>query len=159
VHKLNEEMVTLFRQKNIGFIFQSYNLLPMLTALENVSMPLIFRNVDKKKRKAMAVEAMKAVGLSGYENRKPTQMSGGQQQRVGIARAIVGRPKIIFADEPTGNLDTHTTHEVMDIIVEMVKENKQTLIIVTHDRTIAGYADKVVTIQDGNILDVSFNLS
>lgn len=154
IHKLNEEQVTLFRQKNIGFIFQAYHLMPMLTALENVSMPLVFRNVDRKKRVQLAKEALAAVGLKGYENRKPMQMSGGQQQRVGIARALVGTPKIIFADEPTGNLDTHTTKEVMELIVKEVRKHHQTLIMVTHDRSIAGYADKIVTIQDGNILKV-----
>lgn len=154
IHKLNEERVTLFRQKNIGFIFQAYHLLPMLTALENVSLPLIFRGVGKKNREKQARQMMKAVGLAGYEKRKPTQMSGGQQQRVGIARALVGSPKIIFADEPTGNLDTNTTKEVMGLIVKQVREHGQTLIIVTHDRTIAQYADKVVTIQDGNILNI-----
>lgn len=154
IHKLNEEQVTLFRQKNIGFIFQAYHLMPMLTALENVSMPLVFRNVDRKKRVQLAKEALAAVGLRGYENRKPMQMSGGQQQRVGIARALVGTPKIIFADEPTGNLDTHTTKEVMELIVKEVRKHHQTLIMVTHDRSIAGYADKIVTIQDGNILKV-----
>ncbi len=154
IHKLNEEQVTLFRQKNIGFIFQAYHLMPMLTAIENVSLPLIFKSVDKKKRKKLAQEALTAVGLKGYENRKPTQMSGGQQQRVGIARALVGTPKIIFADEPTGNLDTHTTKEVMELIINQVRTHKQTLIMVTHDRSIAQYADKVVTIQDGNILDI-----
>ncbi|MCI8631444.1 MAG: ATP-binding cassette domain-containing protein, partial [Firmicutes bacterium] len=92
--------------------------------------------------------------LRGYENRKPTQMSGGQQQRVGIARALVGIPKIIFADEPTGNLDTHTTKEVMELIVAEVRKHGQTLILVTHDRSIANYADKVVTIQDGNVLKI-----
>ena len=117
IHKLNEEQVTLFRQKNIGFIFQAYHLMPMLTAIENVSMPLIFAGMEKKKRIKLAKNALAAVGLQGYENRKPTQMSGGQQQRVGIARALVGIPKIIFADEPTGNLDTHTTKEVMELIV------------------------------------------
>ena len=151
VHKLNEEQVTLFRQKNIGFIFQAYHLMPMLTAIENVSMPLIFAGMDKKKRTKLAKDALAAVGLKGYENRKPTQMSGGQQQRVGIARALVGIPKIIFADEPTGNLDTHTTKEVMELIVAEVRKHSQTLILVTHDRSIADYADKVVTIQDGNI--------
>jgi putative ABC transport system ATP-binding protein len=154
VHKLNEEQVTLFRQKNIGFIFQAYNLLPMLTTLENVSLPLIFRNVDKRSRDRMARDAMRAVGLAGFDRRKPTQMSGGQQQRVGIARALVGNPKIIFADEPTGNLDSRTTKEVMEIIVKMVKENRQTMILVTHDRSIAEYADKIVTIQDGNIVSI-----
>jgi len=98
-----------------------------------------------------------AVGLTGYNKRKPTQMSGGQQQRVGIARALAGTPKIIFADEPTGNLDTNTTKEVMELIVKQVRENGQTLIIVTHDRSIAAYADKAVTIQDGNILNIEDN--
>jgi len=154
IHKLNEEQVTLFRQKNIGFIFQAYHLMPMMTALENVSMPLIFRGIPKKRRKPMAKEVLHIVGLSGYDNRKPTQMSGGQQQRVGIARALAGNPKIIFADEPTGNLDTNTTKEVMSLIVKQVKDNNQTLILVTHDRIIAEYADKIVTIEDGNILEI-----
>ena len=154
IHKLNEKQVTLFRQKNIGFIFQAYYLLPMLTAIENVSLPLIFRGTDKKTRNKLSEEALQAVGLSGYENRKPTQMSGGQQQRVGIARALAARPKIIFADEPTGNLDTNTTKEVMQIIINQVRKQHATLILVTHDRSIAQYADKIVTIQDGNILSI-----
>ena len=154
VHKLNEEQVTLFRQKNIGFIFQAFNLLPMLTTIENVSLPLIFRSVDKRLRTKLAREALRAVGLEGYDKRKPTQMSGGQQQRVGIARAIVGNPKIIFADEPTGNLDSNTTREVMEIIAAMIKRKSQTMILVTHDRSIAEYADRVVTIQDGNIIQI-----
>jgi putative ABC transport system ATP-binding protein len=155
LHKLDEESVTLFRQKNIGFIFQSYNLIPMLTALENVSLPLIFRSSDRRKRDATAREAMRIVGLEGYERRKPTQMSGGQQQRVGIARAIVGNPQIIFADEPTGNLDSRTTGEVMDIMVNMVRKHRQTLILVTHDQSIAAYADRIITIKDGNIVNIS----
>ncbi len=155
IHKLNEEQITLFRQKNIGFIFQAYHLMPMLTAEENVMMPLIFRNVNVKERKKLAHEALEQVGLKGYEKRKPTQMSGGQQQRVGIARALVGSPKIIFADEPTGNLDSGTTKEVMELIIREVKEKGQTLIIVTHDRSIAEYATKIVTIQDGNILSIT----
>ena len=154
IHRLTESQVTLFRQKNIGFIFQAYHLMPMMTAIENVSMPLIFRGVPKRRRKALAREALDAVGLLGYDNRKPSQMSGGQQQRVGIARAIAGGPKIIFADEPTGNLDTSTTKEVMSLIIKQAKNNKQTLILVTHDRGVAEYADRVVTIEDGNILDV-----
>lgn len=157
IHKLNEENVTLFRQKNIGFIFQAYHLMPMFTAVENVSLPLIFRGMDRKKRDNMAKETLAAVGLAGYENRKPTQMSGGQQQRVGIARALVGNPKIIFADEPTGNLDTHTSKEVMEIMMSKVKEYGRTLIIVTHDKKVADYADRIVTIQDGNILSIEVN--
>lgn len=154
IHKLNEAQITLFRQKNIGFIFQAYHLLPMLTALENVSLPLVFRNERTGKREKEASQMLQKVGLKGYEGRKPTQMSGGQQQRVGIARALVGSPKIIFADEPTGNLDTNTTKEVMELIVTMVREKGQTLIIVTHDTSIASYADKIVTIRDGKILSV-----
>ncbi len=154
IHKLNEEQVTLFRQKNVGFIFQAYHLMPMLTAVENVSLPLIFKGVRKKERNGIAAKALKEVGLKGYENRKPTQMSGGQQQRVGIARALAGKPKIIFADEPTGNLDTNTTKEVMELIVSQVKQNNQTLILVTHDRSIADYADKIVVLKDGNIVSI-----
>lgn len=157
IHKLNEENVTLFRQKNIGFIFQAFHLLPMFTAVENVSLPLIFRGVEKKKRESMAKETLAAVGLKGYENRKPTQMSGGQQQRVGIARALVGNPKIIFADEPTGNLDSHTSREVMEIMMAKVREYQRTLIVVTHDKKVAEYADRIVTIQDGNILSIEEN--
>lgn len=154
LHKLNEDQVTLFRQKNIGFIFQAYNLLPMLTTFENVVYPLLLRGMPKKEREDRAKKAIAEVGLEGYENRKPNQMSGGQQQRVGIARALVVNPKIIFADEPTGNLDTRTTDIVMNIILERARSNNQTLIIVTHDNSIADYADKVVTIQDGNILKI-----
>ncbi len=154
IHKLSEEEVTLFRQKNIGFIFQAYNLLPMLTALENVEYPLVLRGMDRKKRTKRAILALEEVGLSGYENRKPTQMSGGQQQRVGIARAIAVDPKIIFADEPTGNLDSKTTEMVMDLIIERVHANKQTMILVTHDNSIAQYADRIVTIKDGNIINI-----
>ncbi len=154
IHKLNEESITLFRQKNIGFIFQAYHLLPMFTAMENVSLPLIFQGMEKKKREKMAQATLAEVGLAGYGNRKPTQMSGGQQQRVGIARALVGNPKIIFADEPTGNLDTHTSKEVMEIMMTKVREFGRTLIVVTHDRKIADFADRIVTIQDGNILSI-----
>lgn len=155
LHKLNEDEVTLFRQKNIGFIFQAYNLLPMLTTFENVVYPLLLRGMSKKDREERARKVIAEVGLEGYENRKPNQMSGGQQQRVGIARALVVNPKIIFADEPTGNLDTKTTDSVMNIILDRARKNNQTLIIVTHDNSIAEYADKVVTIQDGNILKIS----
>ena len=151
VHKLSEADVTLFRQKNIGFIFQAYHLIASMTALENVAFPLVLRGVPKKKRLELAKQQLETVGLKGYENRRPNQMSGGQQQRVGIARALVGKPKILFADEPTGNLDSHTTKEVMELISHMVRENNQTMILVTHDRSIAEYADKIVTINDGNI--------
>lgn len=151
VEKMSEKNLAKFRQKFIGFIFQSYNLLPALTALENVSLPLTFRGMKKKEREELSREVLDAVGLKKYITHKPTQMSGGQQQRVGIARAFVSKPPIIFADEPTGNLDSKTTHEVMNLMLQIAKDNDQTLIIVTHDRSIAEYADKVVYILDGNI--------
>ena len=154
IHKLNEAQVTIFRQKNIGFIFQAYHLMQSMTALENVALPLMLKGVPKEIREPAAKKALAEVGLKGYEGRRPNQMSGGQQQRVGIARALVVKPKIIFADEPTGNLDSHTTKDVMDLISRQVKENGTTLILVTHDRSIADYADKIVTIQDGNIINV-----
>lgn len=154
VDKMTEVQLADFRQKEVGFVFQSYNLMTALTALENVSLPLTFRGASKKVREKHAKDILKAVGLEKYITHKPTQMSGGQQQRVGIARAFVSKPPIVFADEPTGNLDSKTTIEVMNLILDIAKENNQTLIIVTHDRSIAKYADKVVHILDGNIIKI-----
>lgn len=151
VTKLNEKQLALFRQRNVGFVFQSYNLMPTQTAVENVAMPLMFKGVGKARRTKEAVQMLKAVKLEKRMMHKPTQMSGGQQQRVGIARAFVAKPKIVFADEPTGNLDTKTTKEVMEIMVNMAREYNETLILVTHDRDIAQYADRIVYIVDGNI--------
>ena len=151
IEKLNEQKLVLFRQKYIGFVFQSYNLMPGLTALENVGLPLAFKGIPRRLRDKKAQQMLKAVGLTSHNNRKPSQMSGGQQQRVGIARAFVGNPQIIFADEPTGNLDSKTTIDVMNLITGMARKNSQTLIIVTHDISIANYADKVIHILDGNI--------
>lgn len=151
VTALSEQALALFRQKNIGFVFQSYNLMPTLTAIENVAMPLMFRGIPKTERNREAVKMLRAVNLGQRLSHRPTQMSGGQQQRVGIARAFVAHPKIIFADEPTGNLDTKTTKEVMGIMVGMARKYHETLILVTHDRDIASYADRIITIVDGNI--------
>lgn len=151
VTALSEKDLALFRQKNIGFVFQSYNLMPTLSAIENVAMPLMFRGISKDRRTREAVKMLRAVRLGNRLLHRPTQMSGGQQQRVGIARAFVAHPKIIFADEPTGNLDTKTTREVMEIMVGMAREYHETLILVTHDQDIARYADRIVTIVDGNI--------
>lgn len=151
VEKLNEIQLAKFRQRYIGFVFQSYNLISSLTALENVSLPLMFQGIKKGQREKRAKEMLVSVGLGDRMNHKPSEMSGGQQQRVSIARAFINRPRILFADEPTGNLDTATTLEVMDIIIAIAKEYKQTLIIVSHDPEIAIYADKVVTMKDGNI--------
>jgi putative ABC transport system ATP-binding protein len=151
IEKMNEKQVTKFRRHNIGFVFQSYNLLPNLTALENVEIPLIFAGWSKSKRKKEAAKMLKNVGLGNRLNHKPFEMSGGQQQRVSIARAFIGTPKIIFADEPTGNLDTKTTIEVMKLITEISKNNNETLVVVTHDSETSVYADKIVYIRDGNI--------
>ena len=154
IEKLTEEQITIFRQKNIGFIFQSYQLIPSLTALENVALPLIFRGIPVKNAQKAAKKCLDDVGLKGYYMRRPSQMSGGQQQRVSIARALVNKAKIIFADEPTGNLDSNTTLDVMNLIVGISKRNNQTIILVTHDNSIADYADKIVEIKDGNIINV-----
>lgn len=151
IGKMSESKLAKFRQNNIGFVFQSYNLMPMLTALENVSIPLTFKGVRRKVRDQRASNLLKAVGLEGRLNHRPNQMSGGQQQRVSIARAFIASPEIVFADEPTGNLDTKTTQEVMDLITFMARKNNQTLVIVTHDIEIAHYADQIIYIRDGNI--------
>ena len=151
IEKMTEKKLAKFRQENLGFVFQSYNLMPMLTALENVSMPLTFKGLSKSIRDKKARDMLKAVGLETHLKHKPSQMSGGQQQRVGIARAFVATPEIVFADEPTGNLDSRTTKEVMELITRMARENNQTLVIVTHDLEIARYADRIVHILDGNI--------
>jgi putative ABC transport system ATP-binding protein len=157
IEKMNEKLVTRFRQKNVGFVFQSYNLLPNLTALENVAMPMIFGGVSKKKREKEAKRMLTAVGLGDRLHHKPSQMSGGQQQRVSIARAFVGTPEIVFADEPTGNLDTKTTMEVMELITNIAKDNNQTLIIVTHDVETSVYANRVIHVRDGLIESIETN--
>jgi ABC-type antimicrobial peptide transport system, ATPase component len=154
-----EKQWALFRQKNIGFVFQSYNLMPSLTAVENVALPLVFRGVKEEKRIKSAVHMLRAVNLGDRLQHKPSQMSGGQQQRVGIARAFVSRPKIVFADEPTGNLDSKTSREVMELMVSMAKKHNETLIIVTHDAEIAKYADRIITIHDGNVKSDESNQS
>jgi len=151
IDKLNEKKLALFRQNHIGFVFQSYNLLPTLNAIENVSLPLAFKGVPKHIRDKKAKAMLEAVGLGTHLKHKPSQMSGGQQQRVGIARAFISNPEIVFADEPTGNLDSKTTREVMELITSIARKNRQTLIIVSHDISIASYADRIIHIMDGNI--------
>ena len=157
LHQMNEKNVTKFRQKYVGFVFQSYNLISTLSAIENVSLGLTFQGVPKAKRDKMAKDMLDSVGLGTRLHHKPSEMSGGQQQRVSIARAFVNKPKIVFADEPTGNLDTKTTMEIMDLITGMAYEYKQTLIIVTHDTEISGYVNRVVYLRDGNIEGITEN--
>lgn len=154
IHNMSERNLAKFRQVNIGFVFQSYNLLSTLTALENVAMPLIFNKVPRSIRNKRALKMLKSVGLGNRVRHRPAEMSGGQQQRVSLARAFINNPRIVFADEPTGNLDTKTTQEMMDLIVGMVRKNKQTLILVTHDMGIAHYADRIIRISDGKIVDI-----
>ncbi len=154
VHKMSENGLAKFRQRYLGFVFQSYNLINSMTALENVELPLVFRRMKPERRTRIAKDMLTKVGLEKRLKHKPKEMSGGQQQRVGIARAFVTKPEIVFADEPTGNLDTKTTLEVMDIIKKMAKENQQTIVMVTHDRRLADYADKVIHILDGNIQNI-----
>lgn len=151
IKKMSEKSLAKFRQNNLGFVFQSYNLLNSMTALENVELPLTFKHVKPKIRKKMAKDMLIKVGLGSRIKHKPKEMSGGQQQRVGIARAFVGNPEIVFADEPTGNLDSKTSKEVMDLIQEMARKNHQTIVMVTHDRRLAEYADKIIHIFDGQI--------
>ena len=157
IHKMNERDVTKFRQKYVGFVFQSYNLIPTLSALENVALGLTFQRIPKSKRDKMAKKMLTEVGLGKRLHHKPSELSGGQQQRVSIARAFVGKPKIVFADEPTGNLDTKTTIEIMDLITAMARESNQTLVIVTHDTEISVYAHRVVYLRDGSIEKIEEN--
>ena len=151
IERMNEDQLAEFRQKYVGFVFQSYNLLPTLTAMENVTLPLIFRGVPVQERNERAMEMLKAVGLEGRANHKPSEMSGGQQQRVSIARAFINSPQVVFADEPTGNLDAKTAYEMMDLITGLAKKNHQTLVIVTHDMELSEYADRIVVMMDGKI--------
>jgi len=157
IEKMNENEVTKFRQLNIGFVFQQYNLISTLSALENVSLGLIFKGTPKKEREKMAKKMLENVGLGNRLHHKPSELSGGQQQRVSIARAFVDNPRIVFADEPTGNLDTRTSIEVMDLITDMARDKKQTLIIVTHDVEIADYTNRVVSLRDGHIEHIKEN--
>ncbi|MCH5272876.1 MAG: ABC transporter ATP-binding protein [Lachnospiraceae bacterium] len=154
IPKMNENSLAKFRQRYLGFVFQAYNLINSMTAIENVEFPLVFKRVRPKKRKKLAKEMLIKVGLESRLAHKPKEMSGGQQQRVGIARAFVAKPEIVFADEPTGNLDTRTTIEVMELIKQMARDNNQTIVMVTHDRSLAAYADKIIHILDGKIQSI-----
>ncbi len=151
IENMTENQLVEFRRKRVGFIFQSYNLLQTLNAVENVALPLSFRGVPKKKRNEIAVRYLKLVGLEKQMKHMANAMSGGQQQRVGIARALAVNPKIIFADEPTGNLDSKTTMEILKLMQQVVREQNQTLVMVTHDNNLASYADRQFHIVDGKI--------
>ncbi len=157
IEKMKENELVHFRQKHIGFIFQSFNLLGTMDAVENVALPLTFQGVDEKERRKRAIHMLRMVGLEKYMDHTPKQMSGGQQQRVGVARALVVKPEIIFADEPTGNLDSNTSAEVMKLMQRVVREQNQTLIMVTHDNHLAQFADRIFHIKDGRIEKIEEN--
>ena len=154
---LNEDGLVKFRRENVGFIFQSFHFIGTLNAVENVALPLSFRGEARTSRMKKADKMLDLVNLKKHKKHLPNQMSGGQQQRVGVARALVVNPKIIFADEPTGNLDSHTSEEVMRLMQEVVRQQKKTLVMVTHDDHLAAYADRVFHIIDGEIVKIEDN--
>lgn len=150
VSNMTDDELSDVRNVEIGFIFQGFNLIPNLTAKENVELPLIYRGVSKKEREELAVESLKAVGLEHRMDHKPSEMSGGQQQRVAIARAIAARPPVILADEPTGNLDSRSTQEIMEVLKELHRSGR-TVILITHDDEIAAQVNRVIRIKDGKV--------
>jgi putative ABC transport system ATP-binding protein len=150
--KMNDNQKTDFRAMKMGFIFQNYNLLPVLKSVENVELPLLVRGDDPKASRKKALAALEAVGLHTEANKKPAELSGGQQQRVSIARALVNEPDIVFGDEPTGNLDSETTHEVLDVMKRLHQEKRLTFIIVTHDSTVGNSTERVIMMRNGQIL-------
>ena len=150
IKEANDSILADIRNKKIGFIFQSFNLLPKMNALENVQVPLMYRGINKKESQKRAYEILEKVGLKGREKHMPSQLSGGQQQRVAIARALIGNPEIVLADEPTGALDSKTGNEVMELLQELNKEG-QTIILITHDISIANRANRIVKMMDGKL--------
>ena len=154
IEHLSEEELVAFRREKVGFIFQSFHLLGTLNAVENVALPLSFRGEARQQRMKKAEAMIKLVGLEKHKKHMPNQMSGGQQQRVGVARALVVDPQIIFADEPTGNLDSHTAEEIMTLMQQVVRKHNKTLVMVTHDDHLASYADRIFHIRDGKILKI-----
>ncbi|MDO8282130.1 MAG: ABC transporter ATP-binding protein [Thermodesulfovibrionia bacterium] len=149
--KLYRDQRALLRRNYLGFVFQGYNLLNRTTALENVELPLVYRGIPAVQRRAQALEALESVGLNGWESHTPNKLSGGQQQRVAIARAIVTKPALLLADEPTGNLDTARSREIMDLLTRFNKERGITIVMVTHEADMAAYAKRIVRFRDGSI--------
>ena len=149
VDKLTRNQRTRLRRFYLGFVFQGYNLLNRTSALENVELPLIYRGAPARKRRAQALHALETVGLKGWESHTPGELSGGQQQRVAIARAIVTAPEVLFADEPTGNLDTARSHEIMDLLTGLNRDRRVTIVMVTHEPDMAAYARRIVHFLDG----------
>lgn len=151
ISEMDENSLAKFRQAHLGFIFQSYNLLGSMTAAENVALPLMFQGVDRKTRLELAKAELARMGLASRADHRPTEMSGGQQQRVGIARAFVSKPRVIFADEPTGNLDSITSKQVLYRMLQISKQMGTTFVMVTHEPELASCADRIITILDGKV--------
>ena len=149
--RLDRNRRALLRNLYIGFVFQGYNLLPRTTAAENVELPLIYRGAPARERRELAMQALAEVGLVGREHHTPAELSGGQQQRVAIARAIVTRPTLLVADEPTGNLDTARTHEIMELLTRLNRELGLTIAMVTHEADVAAYAERTIRFLDGHV--------
>lgn len=154
---LTKSQRALLRRHYIGFVFQGYNLLNRTSALENVELPLYYRGAPAKERKALALKALNSVGLTGWEKHKQSELSGGQQQRVAIARAIVCEPSVLFADEPTGNLDTATSHQIMELLTSLNRKMGITIVMVTHEQDIALFAQRAIHFLDGRIDDIVHN--
>ena len=153
VGKLDRDQRAMIRRHKIGFVFQGFNLLPRTSALENVEMPLMYKGVPRADRHRRAREALASVGLAQREDHQPTQLSGGQQQRVAIARALVTNPSLVLADEPTGNLDSHTSAEIMDLLGQLNRERRVTILLVTHEHDIAACAKRQIHFKDGQVVE------
>lgn len=152
LNKISEKNMSAFRRRYIGFVFQLYNLLPALTALENAMLPLILEGVAPREREKKGRVLLQQMGLGERLQHKPAELSGGQRQRVSIARALINNPRIIFADEPTGNLDSKTATEILELLTSTVRAQNQTMLMVTHDARVAGYADRIIEMVDGTII-------
>jgi putative ABC transport system ATP-binding protein len=152
ISRLSESHLAQIRGRTIGFVFQQFNLIPTMTALENVMLPMVFQGKDEFERKKIASSLLKLVGLEEREKHKPTELSGGEQQRVAIARALANNPEIILADEPTGNLDSKTGEEIINMLKKLHEKEHKTIVVITHDKDIAKNADRIIYLKDGKIV-------
>ena len=159
IENMSEGARIRFRRQYIGFVFQSYNLMPQYTAVENVELPLMLRGIGKRERRKQALAVMEQVGIVSHAEHKPSELSGGQQQRVGIARALITRPPIVFADELTGNLDTKTSAEIMDLLTGLFRSSGTTFMLVSHDPDMSRYTDRTIHLLDGKIISEETNQS
>ena len=159
IENMSESARIRFRRQYIGFVFQSYNLMPQYTAVENVELPLMLRGIGKRERRKQALAVMEQVGIVSHAEHKPSELSGGQQQRVGIARALITKPPIIFADELTGNLDTKTSAEIMDLLTRLFRSSGTTFMLVSHDPDMSRYTDRTIHLLDGKIISEETNQS